>query len=139
MLGRQRVSVRALAGLAAIYAAQGETVRAREMLEEALQILEEVIPLPQTWLWEGMPGQLYYAVGTAHARLGEEELALEFLTKAIAAGWRDAPFLASDPELKGLRSRLRFQALQKQLQDLPALDFQASRSVSAHSGIAIKR
>jgi tetratricopeptide (TPR) repeat protein len=139
MLGRQRVSIRALAGLAAIHAAQGEYVRAREFLAEATQILEEVIPLPHTWLWEGMPGQLFYALGTANARLGEEELALDFLAAAIAAGWRDAPFLASDPELKGLRSEPRFQALQKQLQDLPALEFQASCSISAHSGIALKR
>jgi tetratricopeptide (TPR) repeat protein len=53
MLGRQRVLTRALVGMGAVHASQGESSHARELLEEATQVLTEIAASPQTWLWEG--------------------------------------------------------------------------------------
>lgn len=130
MLGRQRVLTRALVGMGAVHAAQGESSRARELLEEAAQSLSEIASSPQTWIWEGAPGQLYYAAGAAHGRLGEQDVALDYLSKAVASGWRDVHWLSSDPEFIALRSQARFQALQENLRRLPLLEFKPSTSLS---------
>ncbi len=128
MLGRQRVLTRTLAGMAAVYAAQGEISQARKLLDEAAQYLTEIARTPQSWLWEGALGQLHYALAAANARLGECDAALLCLEKAIESGWRDAHWLASDPELSSLFSHARFQALQENLKRLPVLEFMPSSS-----------
>ena len=130
MLGRQRVLARTQAGMGAVYGAQGDSSRARELLGQAGQLLTEIDRSPQTWLWEGSLGQLYYGLGAAFARLGEQDAALQFLAKAAAAGWRDARWLASDPELTALRSQPRFRALQESLLGLPLLEFKPGTSPS---------
>ena len=116
--------------MGAVHAAQGESSRARELLEEAAQSLSEIASSPQTWIWEGAPGQLYYAAGAAHGRLGEQDVALDYLSKAVASGWRDVHWLSSDPEFIALRSQARFQALQENLRRLPLLEFKPSTSFS---------
>jgi hypothetical protein len=132
MLGRQRVSTRALAGMVAVLAAQGEAARANELLKEAEVSLAEIAHSPQTWLWEGTPGQLYYGLAVAHARLGDPELALVFLSKAITTGWRDVLWLSSDPEFASMRSHPRFQALQEELKQFPALQFKPGAAFAPH-------
>ena len=121
MLGRQRVLSRTLVGMGAAHAAQGESSHARELLEEAAQGLIEISHTPQTWLWEGALGQLYYGLGAAYARLGEQDVALDCLGKAVATGWRDGHWIASDPELILLRSHACFPTLQEKLRLLPVI------------------
>jgi len=135
MLGRQRVLTRALVGMGAVHASKGESSHARTLLEEAAQVLTGIARSPQTWLWEGLLGQLYYGLSAAYARLNERDLALDCLGKAVATGWRDAHWLASDPELVSLRSQAGFQTLRERLMLLPALEYRPSellqRSLSA--------
>jgi len=127
MLGRQRVLARTLAGLGAVHAAQREIVHARELLTEAARLLTEIAHSPQTWVWEAFLGQLYCSLGAAYARLGEPEVALDWIEKAVRYGWRDAHWLGSDPEFVPLHSLARFQALQENLKLLlPVLDFKTS-------------
>lgn len=121
MLGRQRVLSRTLVGMGAAHAAQGKSSHARELLEEAAQGLIEISHTPQTWLWEGALGQLYYGLGAAYARMGEQDVALDCLGKAVATGWRDGHWLASDPELILLRSHACFPTLQEKLRLLPVI------------------
>jgi serine/threonine protein kinase len=132
MLGRQRVLTRALVGMGAVHATQGESSHARELLEQAVRLLTEIARSPQTWLWEGSLGQLYYGLGAAYARLNEQETALDYLGKAVASGWRDARWIASDPEFTALRLLSRFQTLQESLRLLPVLEFQPSVSPCDH-------
>jgi len=123
MLGRQRVLARTLAGMSAVYAAHGDSQRAGELLMQVASLLMEIVHAPQSWIWEGFIGQLYYAAGAAYARLGKPEDALDYLEKAVAGGWRDVHWLASDPELAALRSQSRFQVLLENLRLLPVLEF----------------
>jgi tetratricopeptide (TPR) repeat protein len=126
MLGRQRVLARTLAGLGAVHAAQREILHARESLTEAAQLLTEIAHSPQTWVWEAFLGQLHCSLGAAYARLGEPEVALDWIEKAVRYGWRDAHWLGSDPEFVTLHSLARFQALRENLRLLPVLDFKTS-------------
>ena len=132
MLGRQRVLTRILAGMSAVHAAQDESSHARELLKEAAQLMTEIARSPQTWLWQGSLGQLYYGLGVAYARLGEQDLALDCLSKAMAGGWRDAHWLASDPEFVALRAQVRFQTLQENLALLPGIEFKPSTAPNVH-------
>jgi tetratricopeptide (TPR) repeat protein len=130
MLGRQRVLARTLAGMSAVCAAQGDSQRAGELLDQVASLLREIVHVPQSWIWEGFIGQLYYAAGAAYARLGKSEVALDKLEKAVASGWRDAHWLGSDPELAALRPQSRFQALLENVRLLPALEFNPTASLS---------
>ncbi len=132
MLGRQRVLARTQAGMGAVYAAQGDRKRAGESLEQVGPLLKEIVQVPQSWIWEGFIGQLYYAASAAYARLGEPEIALDCLGKAIVGGWRDVHWLASDAEFDALRSQDRFKTMQKKLELLPAIEFKPSASLSVH-------
>jgi tetratricopeptide (TPR) repeat protein len=132
MLGRQRVLARALVGMGAVHATQGESSHARELLEQAVRLLTEIARSPQTWLWEGSLGQLYYGLGAAYGRLNEQETALDYLGKAVASGWRDVRWIAFDPEFTALRLLSRFQTLQESLRLLPVLEFQPSVSPCDH-------
>lgn len=53
----------------------------------------------------------WYNLACARARLGQEKKALDALEEAIAAGYRDAEHMASDPDLESLREEKRFQRL----------------------------
>jgi serine/threonine protein kinase/tetratricopeptide (TPR) repeat protein len=128
MLGRQRVLTRTLIGMGAVHATLGESSHACELLEQAVQLLTEVARTPQSWLWEGLLGQLYYSLAAAYARLNEQEIALDCLGKAVASGWRDVRWIASDPEFTALRLQSRFQSLQESLRLLPTVEFQRSLS-----------
>jgi serine/threonine protein kinase len=132
MLGRQRVLACTLVGMGAVRAAQGDRSHAHELLEEAEQLLREIGATPETWLWGGALGQLYYGLGVAYARLGEHDFALQCLEKAAATGWRDVHWLASDPELIAVRSQARFQTLRENLSALPHIKFLPNVALSAN-------
>ena len=139
MLGRQRVLTRALVGMGTVYALQGDSSHARQLLEEAAEVLTEIARSPQTWLWEGLLGQLYYGLSVAYARLNDEDVALDFLRKAVGGGWRDVHWLASDTELRGLRSLARFQTLQENLMLLPVVEFTPSAASGAWSTAFVEK
>jgi hypothetical protein len=71
------------------------------------------------WLFE-VAGE----IGQSGPRSADEAMAV--LRRAIAAGFRDASRLASDPELIPLRSRADFQALRMDL-EFPANPFARGR------------
>jgi serine/threonine protein kinase len=132
MLGRQRILACTLIGMGAVSASQDQISHARELLGDAEQLLTEIATSPQTWLWGGSLGQLYYDLAVAYARLAEPDLALHSLEKSVATGWRDARWLASDPELQRLRAQDRFQTLQENLRSLPHVELQPTVALSAH-------
>ena len=132
MLGWQRILACTLIGLGAVSASQGQISHAREFLGDAEQLMTEIAASPQTWLWGGALGQLYYDLAVAYARLAESDLAFHSLEKSVASGWRDALWLASDPELKPLRAQARFQTLQENLSSLPQVEFQPTVALNAH-------
>jgi tetratricopeptide (TPR) repeat protein len=131
MLGHQRVLARTLAGTSSVYAAQGDRRRAGELLKQVASLLIEIGNAPQAWIWEGLIGQLYYSAAAAYARLDKLDVALDYLEKAVAKGWRDAHWLQSDPEFAVLRSHSRVQALLETLRLLPRLEFKPSASRAA--------
>ncbi len=126
MLGRKRVLARVLTGMGATYAAQNEDARSRQLLDDAAELIKEIATSPQTWLWEGSLGQLWYGLAAAYMRLDEQLIALGSLDKALAVGWRDGHWMESDPELLPLRSQAHFQELQENLRFYSPVVFEPS-------------
>jgi tetratricopeptide (TPR) repeat protein len=91
MLAQDRHTVRALAGLAAAYAALGECQRATQLLSPATQKLEKSAK-PQSAA-AGNLAELYYAVTVTHIRAGNTKEALDALERAIQAGFLDAGWI----------------------------------------------
>lgn len=69
MVAQDRHSVRALAGLAASYAAQSEREHSKELLSQALEKLGKA-GRPQSGAAGANLADLYYSVCVAHARAG---------------------------------------------------------------------
>jgi tetratricopeptide (TPR) repeat protein len=133
MLGRQRVLARTLTGMSAVHAAQGNTSRARQLIDEALPLLEETSRSPQTSIWGAFLPQLCYSTATAYLRAGEQDQALDWLGKAVNTGWRDLHWLSSDPDLAVLRPLPLFEKLCDNLKALPAVDFNLSSTSGART------
>lgn len=131
MLGRQRVLARTLAGMSAAHAATGDNPRARQQLDETTLLLDEIARTPQSWIWGASLGQLYYGVAAAFARVGEPERALDYLSRAVQADWRDVHWLSSDPGFSALHSLPAFQNVCDRLKALPAVDFNSSAACPA--------
>ena len=113
MMGRDRVATRTLAGLASAYAARGEGLRARELLLEAVQILEKA--QPQSAAAGASLPDTYYAVAVAHVRTKDINAALHMLEKAVQTGWRDPWWFERDSEMHPLRDEPRFLDLVQQV------------------------
>jgi tetratricopeptide (TPR) repeat protein len=92
MLAQDRHTVRALAGLAAAYAALGECERATQLLSPATQKLEKSAK-PQSAAAGASLAELYYAVTVTHIRAGNTKEALDALERAIQAGFLDAGWI----------------------------------------------
>ena len=104
MLGRDRVAVRTLAGLAGAYAAAGDLARANELLTEATQQLESrVCGHSETWIWEADLSRLAYDLAIGQLLAGNREASLRELRRAVASCWSDALWLKHDPLLEPLR------------------------------------
>ena len=120
MLGRDRVSVRTLAGLAGSYGAAGDLTRANELLTEATQLLESrVSGHCETWIWEADLPRLAYDLAIGHLLAGNLESALHELRRAVASCWSDVHWLQHDPLLEPLRRRGDLDSL---LAELAALE-----------------
>jgi len=127
MLAQPRHGVRALAGLAAAYAALKDRERSDEVMCRATHMLEKAIPPQMAAAGAGL-AELHYALATARARRAETEQSLAHLECALKAGWRDANWLDRDSALNGVRGDPRFQALAAHLRSLPTLDLKPSRA-----------
>ncbi len=56
-----------------------------------------------------------YNVGAGYALMGKGEKALDFLERAVSAGFKDKALLATDEDLAGIRGTERFQKLLKRI------------------------
>jgi tetratricopeptide (TPR) repeat protein len=123
MLTRERAGVRALAGLASAYAAQGEAKQAGKLLAQAIESVDHcadgkttnpVVPLPD----------LYLVLASAYARLDEHTLAVNMLDRAFKVGWRDAEWLKREPQLRPLSDDPRFIDILRAVQQFPPVHFE---------------
>jgi len=121
MAGHERAGTRALAGMAAAYAVQGEMERARELLSQSLQWLPSARPVERSGPGANL-AELLHAIAVAQVRSGQSQAALEMLANAVSAGWRDANWLRQDPEMRLLLDEPRFRALVEQVRRSPALE-----------------
>lgn len=103
MMAHKRVLTRTMAGIAAAYAAKGERTRAEQLRDEASSHLETVLANPGGFIHGVATFELCHALAIAHIRLGDFGSARELLSKAVEKGWRDLPWLESDPELAPVR------------------------------------
>jgi DNA-binding winged helix-turn-helix (wHTH) protein/tetratricopeptide (TPR) repeat protein len=122
MLAQDRHSVRALAGLAAAYAAQGDRERGRQLLAQALRIIEKAVR-PQSAAAGANLAELHFALAIAHVRTGDTDEAMESLEKAFHAGWLDADWWERDSEMLPLADHPRFLSLLGQIRRFGKLDF----------------
>ena len=127
MLGRDRVLARVRSTMAAACAALGDSARARELIREAGESIENIRTHPETWIWQAASWQLHQAQAVALARLAETDPALGQLERAVATGWRDAAWLETDPELGSLRGLPRFLELIKRIRSAAPMNFEIMR------------
>jgi TolB-like protein/tRNA A-37 threonylcarbamoyl transferase component Bud32 len=123
MMANNRTFTRTLAGMAAAYGAQGEIARAEQLLNEASSHLETVFSNPGGFIHGVATFELCHAVAVAHIRLNQLGPARDLLTKAVEKGWRDLPWLESDPELAPVRRDGSINALIERVAALPPLHF----------------
>lgn len=103
MMAYKRILTRTLACMAAAYAAQGDRARAVQLLNEATSHLEIVFENPGGHIQGVFTFELCHALAVAHIRLNDLGPARDLLAKAVEKGWRDLPWLESDPELAPVR------------------------------------
>jgi serine/threonine protein kinase len=123
MLGNQRILTRALAGMASAYAALGDRARAAQLLQEGAQHLESILSEPGTFIHGVCTFELCHALAVARLRLDDTSGACDFLQIAVEKGWRDLPWLQSDPELASLQSSPVIHSLIERMRRFPPLSF----------------
>ena len=130
--GSIRLLNRASSGLAAAYAATGETERGEALASEAAAQLEVIEAQIGTITFECGLAQLCLGLAVAHLRLGRKDRAAEMLDRARVAGWLDLPWLLNDPELTPLRAHPVFVRFVVELRSGPAWDI--PHPVSSRAG-----
>ena len=101
MVGNVRLRIRSQVGMAAAYAALGETGKAERHLAEAMPHLDTLNI--GSWIWDTLLCQLHYSVAAAQLRLGLPADAITSLSRAIDTGFADPSWLEADPEWLPLR------------------------------------
>jgi len=129
MVAQDRHSVRALAGLAAAYAAQGDRVHSKKLLSQALEKLVQA-RRPQSGAAGANLADLYYAISVAHVRAENTVEALDALEKAVRAGWLDEDWTERDSELRPLLGVARFSELLQRIREFPKADWPQSAFVA---------
>jgi tetratricopeptide (TPR) repeat protein len=129
MLGRERLRVRVLSGMAAAYAGSGEQQRARELVQQVEDSLLAVFSQPHTWIWDASTPELCYSLAVAQVRLGDLTSSLRSLHNAVQQGWYDAEWPVRDPELVPLHGEAKFRTILDQLHCLPPVEFDPEQSV----------
>ena len=118
-VGGVRLLIRINAGLACAYALTGDPARARELADEAAAQIESLAGQTATATFECSFAQLWLALACARVRLGDSEAAADCLRRAREAGWLDAAWLRTDPELRALRDHPVFLACVRELEAAP--------------------
>lgn len=115
MMAQERHAVRALAGMAAAYAAVGEDGRARDLLTQAEQRLPASSRL-QICSPAAALGELQHAFTVAYVRVRDLDQALSHLKEAFHAGWHDRSWLLRDTEMFPLHAEPAFWSLLEDIQ-----------------------
>lgn len=126
MMGRERILLRGVAGLAAALASE-DRPRAEQFLREGFDYLSRAEQTPQSWLWEASLPQLLYAMAVACGRLDDWGGALGVLEKCAQRGWRDASWLENDPEWNAVRHDPRFSRIVEQVKAVAPLPWEDSK------------
>jgi DNA-binding winged helix-turn-helix (wHTH) protein len=130
MLAQQRISARAQAGIAAVYAAEGQWEQSRTLLERSVEIAgrseESAFAAAGANLCE-----LYWPLAVGYARLKDRPAALSMLERAVHTGWLDGAWLENDPELASLRCEPRFHALRERIARAPKATFDGAELSAA--------
>jgi TolB-like protein/tRNA A-37 threonylcarbamoyl transferase component Bud32 len=116
MLGRERVRLRTVCGLASAYAAADKLDLAQESLAQIESLLATVRERPGNWVFDSAISQLLNHAAVAHLRCAMLEQALTLLEHSVDVGWRDTHWLAHDPELQPLHDHPRYLALRAKLE-----------------------
>lgn len=93
-----------------LLARRGETARASELFEQALQSAHGM--LAQRDESQRVPME----IAAIHAARGEKDKALEWLSRGRDAGYKDYETIGRDPLFASLRGEPRFQALRQQME-----------------------
>jgi DNA-binding winged helix-turn-helix (wHTH) protein/cytochrome c-type biogenesis protein CcmH/NrfG len=123
MLAKDRHGVRALAGMAAAYAALAERQRGEELLEQALEKLWDA-SRPQSAAAGANLAELYYAITVAQVHLGNHKAALEWLQKSVQCGWLDEAWIERDSAVLAIRACPEFVQIIQCLRTFPKLNLQ---------------
>jgi serine/threonine-protein kinase len=121
MLGNERILTRTLAGMASAYAALGDRPRASQLVKEAAQHLDSILSAPGTFVHGTSTFELCHVLAVACLRLNDTSGACGFLQTAVDKGWRDLPWLQSDPELAPIQSNCSVQSLIERMRRFPPL------------------
>lgn len=76
---------------------------------------------------------LLYHLAVWHAQWGRWDSALEFLRRAVEAGWHDARQARRDPHLQSLHRHVQFEELLKAMQQVP-IEVQPTRGFRSNQG-----
>jgi hypothetical protein len=139
--GGVRLLIRINTGLACAYAVTGDPTRAAELADEAAAQIEGLTGQTSTATFECSFAQLWVSLACARVRLADREKAAEYLRRACEAGWRDANWLRTDPELQPLRAYPLFIALLDELgaaatPAIPPLPYTLGAAPDSGSGTA---
>jgi len=124
IMTRDRASARALAGLAAAYAAQGDREHAKKNLSQAVEALEKCGKVQSAGADASLP-ELYHSVAVAYMRSEKHDEALNMLVRAVQTGWRDAAWLERDLEFRSLIADTRFLEVVRLVGELSQLRFES--------------
>ncbi|MGH6693218.1 MAG: hypothetical protein ACREF4_21325, partial [Gammaproteobacteria bacterium] len=127
VMGMNRVTTRALAGMASAHVGLGESEHAAAW-EQSRESLDRILADPRSWLWEASAPEICYALATAAVRRDQCEEALHLLETAERSGWRDARWLEIDPELAPLRREARLAGIVERLRKKSPLRLEMSRA-----------
>jgi serine/threonine protein kinase/tetratricopeptide (TPR) repeat protein len=123
MLGNERILTRTLAGMVSAYAVLGDRPRASQLFNNAIEHLDSTQSEPGTAVHGGYTFELCHALAVARLRLDDAPGACDLLKTAVEKGWRDLPWLESDPELASLQSNPLIQSLIERMHHFSPLSF----------------
>lgn len=123
IVGSPRLMIRVIAGLAAAYAASGDTERATEIAMQAAEEMQGPAALAQNITFECSLAQLWLTLAVAEVRLNRMDRAVDHLRRCCNAGWVDVQWLRTDPELRPLANQATFMALLENLASTPEQKF----------------
>ena len=119
MVGRERVVAKTTAGLAAAYAAAGQTERARKLADETAGRLRLAREHRNVITFECCYSHLSLALARAEIRLGDNTSAAQRVLDAVHTGWRDALWLRLDPDYASLSNCPAYEEALRCMDDYP--------------------